>query len=252
MPEEIRVKKDRAYKDEEIRKLLSIGDERTRAVVLLLSSTGVRLTALTLLKYSDLEDKGDIYKITVYSNTKDEYHTYCTPECKKALDFYFEARQRMGEEFTPKTPVIREQYNKRSPLSVKHPRNVRKGIIVKMLTTLMEIAGLRTTIHSKQDNKHDVMLVHGFRKFFNTQLANAKINPLIKEMLMGHKVGLEENYYRPVEEDVQAEYEKAINSLTINEENKLRREVKMLTIEKSKVDQALAAIEEVKKKVGLA
>jgi hypothetical protein len=31
-------------------------------------------------------------------------------------------------------------------------------------------------------------------------------------------------------------YEKALNSLTINEENRLRRKVKIMTIEKSRLD----------------
>lgn len=249
MPEDVRVKKDRAYTVEEIRKILSIGDERTRVIVLLLASTGIRLGAIPLLKYSDLESKGDIYRIIVYSNSKGEYYTYCTPECKETLDFYFEARQRVGEEFTARTPIIREQYNRRSLLNIRHPKAVTRGLVAKLLTSLMETAGLRTTIHSKQDNKHDVMLVHGFRKFFNTQLVTARTNPLVKELLMGHKVGLEQNYYRPLEEDVQAEYEKAIDALTINPENRLKRKVEKLEVEKTEYERLAAEIEAIKKKI---
>ena len=39
--------------------------------------------------------------------------------------------------------------------------------------------------------------------------------------------------------------------LTINPENRLRKKVEVLTIEKSKVDLALSQIEDMKKRIGL-
>ena len=36
---------------------------------------------------------------------------------------------------------------------------------------------------------------------------------------MGHSVGLDDSYFRPTEKQLLAEYKKAINELTINEEN---------------------------------
>ena len=48
--------------------------------------------------------------------------------------------------------------------------------------------------------------------------------------------------------DLQEEYMKAADNLTINEENRLRRKVEVLTIEKSKVDLALSQIEEYEEK----
>ena len=92
------------------------------------------------------------------------------------------------------------------------------------------------------------MLAHGFRKFFNTQLVTARINPLIKELLMGHlHVGLESSYYRPQEEDIQTEYEKAIDALTIDPANRLRKKVEKLEIERTYVDQLRIEIEQIKK-----
>jgi integrase/recombinase XerD len=55
-------------------------------------------------------------------------------------------------------------------------------------------------------------------------------------MLLGHKIGLASAYYRPTEDEMYLEYEKALNNLTINEENRLRRKVETLTIEKSRLD----------------
>ena len=44
---------------------------------------------------------------------------------------------------------------------------------------------------------------------------------------------------------------KAEDNLTINPENRLKRKVEVLTIEKSKVDLALSQIEDMKKRIGL-
>jgi hypothetical protein len=55
-------------------------------------------------------------------------------------------------------------------------------------------------------------------------------------MLLGHKIGLASAYYRPTVEQMYEEYEKALDSLTINEENRLRKKVEVLTIEKSRLD----------------
>lgn len=80
------------------------------------------------------------------------------------------------------------------------------------------------------------MIAHGFRKFFTTQLVNSKINPEIREMLLGHKIGLTSCYYNPSIDEMYSEYEKAIDNLTIDPANRLQRKIETLTIEKSRLD----------------
>jgi hypothetical protein len=84
--------------------------------------------------------------------------------------------------------------------------------------------------------KKDVSVAHGFRKFFATHLIQSKVNPEIREMLLGHKIGLASAYYRPTEQEMFAEYEKAEDNLTIDPANKLQRKIETLTIEKSRLD----------------
>jgi hypothetical protein len=55
---------------------------------LTLSSTGIRIGALSLLKLRDLQKIYSVYKFTIYENTKDEYFICCTPECAAAIDQY--------------------------------------------------------------------------------------------------------------------------------------------------------------------
>jgi len=70
------------------------------------------------------------------------------------------------------------------------------------------------------------------RRFFTKQLVDSKVNPEIREMFLGHKIGLAGCYYKPTEEEMYLEYQKAENNLTINEENRLRKKVETLQIEK--------------------
>src|SRR5437867_5550972 len=86
MPEQIKVKKDRAYTHEEISKVLDVADERMRVVILLLASSGIRLGAIPTIKLRNLSDN----KLSVYENTRQEYITFITPECKKVIDFYLD------------------------------------------------------------------------------------------------------------------------------------------------------------------
>jgi integrase len=253
MPEPLKVKKDRGYQPEEILKVLELANERTRALILLLASAGVRLGSISDLTMDDLEDKGDIFKVTVYRNTRQEYFSYTTPEAKKALETYFDVRRRDGEVIKETSPVIREQYNRQSPLSIKYPRHTTKAALSRILEDIVERAGLRTIQHRGGEGgsatyRKDVMLAHGFRKFFNTQLVTARINPLIKELLMGHlHVGLESSYYRPLEEDIQTEYEKAIDALTIDPTKRMSRKIERLEVEKTQFEQLAAEIREIKK-----
>jgi hypothetical protein len=71
---------------------------------------------------------------------------------------------------------------------------------------------------------------HGFRKFANTQIVLAEVNGAAKEMLLGHSIGLDDKYYRPTPQQLFDEYAKAIDLLTINDENRLRKQVDELTI----------------------
>jgi integrase len=105
----------RPYRLEEIKRLLDFSDLRFKCIILLMASAGLRRGAIPDLNYGNLEkiEKYNLYKIRVYSNdSKRKYTTYCTPECAKHLDEYFQWRQRLGEVFTAKTPVIRQEFDK--------------------------------------------------------------------------------------------------------------------------------------------
>ena len=82
-------------------------------------------------------------------------------------------------------------------------------------------------------------------------MIRAKVNPEAREMLLGHSIGLSDSYYRPDTNEILAEYLKAVDLLTINEENRLRRKVEILEVKADKIVELQQVINEVKSKLGL-
>lgn len=105
---------DEVYTREEIQKLLNLAPLRMKVCILVYASTGIRKGALASIKLRHLEkisDNENFYKITVYSGTRDQYITFTTPECSKTIDEYFDYRTRLGEELTPDSYLIREDFD---------------------------------------------------------------------------------------------------------------------------------------------
>jgi hypothetical protein len=65
-------------------------------------------------------------------------------------------------------------------------------------------------------------------------------------MLLGHKIGLASAYYRPTEQERYEEYTKAVNLLTINEENRLKIKVQLLEGEKQEITSLKNQVDEMK------
>jgi len=220
----------------------------------------MRIGAIPALRISNLEKiKIDtitsIYKITVYENDREEHFTYCTPECAKTIDQYLEMRKRYGDRLSASSYLIREQFDVRDPFAISKPVKMASVTFENKINDLGVRCGIRTKQILEENKKHlggsfrkDVAVCHGFRKFFTTQLINSKINPEIREMLLGHTIGLASCYYKPTDDDFLVEYQKAINSLTINEEFKLKMQVKKLQIEKSQLEELAADVAVLKRK----
>lgn len=230
--------KDRGYTHQEIQKILSFSEQRMRTVFLILASTGIRAGALQSLRIGDLErmDDDNLYKITVYSGDREEYFTFCTPECAKEIDEYLDFRKRHGEKITSNSYLIVKKFGVDLIGERMTGRQFRSSAIQNMLGYCIVNSGIREIDHLNQFKRKEVPRLHGFRKFFTTQLVNSKVNPEIREMLLGHKIGLASAYYKPSEDDFLREYLKAVNNLTINEENRLKMKVEKLEIEKSEID----------------
>ena len=122
----------------------------------------------------------------------------------------------------------------------------------KDLSKYLERVGIRTVNHEVGGfkNRKEVKLALGFRKFFATQCLNSKLMREYRILLEGHELeGNDPNYARVTEEELFSEYEKAINNLTINEENRLKRKVEKLEVEASQLQRLQAAVTALEQKI---
>jgi integrase len=254
-------KKDRPYTHEEIHKMLEKADQRGRVSILLMSSAGIRVGALSSLRIRNLEKIEDysLYKITVYEGEDEEYFTFCTPECAKEIDSYLEYRQRHYEHpLKEDSPLIREEFDIDDEIRAAHPRTISVETFKKMIRSIGVRSGViekTAIIDSGRGHRRPVKETHGFRKFFQTTSIRNGMPPLHSEYLMGHHSGSlpVESYYRPSESDLLEGNDKMIgyvgvmDALMLNEENKLRQENQILKIDRTNLESRLDHLEELYK-----
>jgi integrase len=237
--------KDRGYTHEEIQKILDFSDQRLKTAFLVLASTGIRIGALQSIRIGDLERIDNLYKITVYRGDREEYFTFCTPECATEIDAYLDFRARRGEKITQDSYLLVRKFSLKTKVKGKAFRG---RALWAILEDCISNCGLREIDHVNPFKRKQVPLLHGLRKFMTKQLVDSKLNPEIREMLLGHKIGLTGCYYRPTPQEMYEEYQKAIDNLTIDPANRLKRKVQTLTVEKSIIDSIASRLQELEKK----
>jgi integrase len=256
MPSKTRVKKNRGYSYEEVQKLLDIADERIRAVILLLVSSGCRVGAIPTLHVRDIEKTGDVYKITIYENEEEEYFSFITAEAWNAVEAYLSMRRRMGEAVGPDFILVREQFDIRDPFAIASPKPVIANNLSNKIALLAERAGIREKTVMKESEKggsfrKSVPRVHGLRKAFSTFALNAKMDIIKRRMLEGHSVGIDEHYCKPSEADLQEEYMKGVDALTIDPTQRMARQIRSLQEEKTEIQSLRLELEKVKRAIKL-
>lgn len=223
IPERLRTEY-RAYTKEEIKKLLDIADIRMKVIILLMTSGGMRVGALPDLKFKHIKElPNGMGTVSLYADSaKDHYFSFLNLECMTALKRWKEYRLGLEENVTDESFILRDHFahfsartNKAKPLKRNSISRRVRQLVVKVL---------KDTDNLQTD--------HGFRKFFDTCLMNSDVNYQFKELLMGHSINLDNYYYDERNEQsrqkILAEYLKANDSLTINDEYRLRKEVLQL------------------------
>jgi integrase len=114
IPAPTRTREDLAYSTEDIQQLLSAStNPRDKLMLLLLTSTGMRVGVLCDLTLADIEPitpKGYakyIYKIIVYRGHRSQYYTFTTFECAEALYQYLAYRKHNKEVLTKHLIIFR-------------------------------------------------------------------------------------------------------------------------------------------------
>jgi hypothetical protein len=226
-----------------------------------MSSAGIRVGAIPILKVKDLEpiDQYQIYKLTIYAKSKrSSYFTFCTPEARKQIDSYLDTRRRWGERLTEESPLFRTDYNPQASDRLREVRPMSHERAKHLITDILVNTGLRKIALEGQKYKRNIVMAnHGFRKFFETNAFKAGMDHMYIRRLMGQKSGLEDAYLKLSEQELlegdskHVGYIGIIDQLTIDETNKLRREVETLRVEKSEIEQFRYELSELRKLIGM-
>ncbi len=244
LPSPRRFALDRIPSMEEIHKIIEHSDVRGKALTLVLCSSGIREGAIENLTVRNLKPirinahEHDVERrprtmgrLTVYEgDVGEEYVTFVTPEAYEALQSYLDWRSEHGETISDGSPLFRDKFD---PLVTAYltydggkpeePKRMTGAMIGAYYNRLFYECGFRTS----PKRRHE-FTVHGFRKWFKTHCENAGVKPIVTELLMGHSVGISDSYYRPTEKDLLEEYLKAVDALTISNENRLKMQVEVL------------------------
>lgn len=225
LPEQI-TSEVRAYTREEIKQLMFVADERKRALMFIMLAGGPRREGVAKLRVMDFtvfDENYNIGMLHVYANSKKwHYFTMLTPEATKAVQDYLEWRSKHGEHpIKPESPLIRDKFDEFTENRIS-PEWMTAKAVSGTMERLLKRAGIDDWRISPD---------HSFRHFFDTMMINANVNEKFKKYWMGHKkdLGLDVRYFDPKNPDtkikMQEEYMKAVDLLTINEENRLKRQI---------------------------
>ncbi len=209
-----RTGKDRAITADEIKQLLKCADLRSKALILLMASSGIRVGAIPDLRVKHLklfqeDNKTLASSLQVYAGSNQEYSTFITPEAYEAVQEYLEYRKCQGEYIDSNSTLFRNKF--RSDASKPEP--LERDAIRAVVHRLLKEAGIRRN-SDKGAKRFEFQADHGFRKFFKTRCEQS-MKPIHVEMLMGHSTGVSGRYYRPNERELLEDYLKAVPTLTI-------------------------------------
>jgi integrase len=155
------VVEDRPYTREEVRTLVDNARSlRDRAIILLLSSSGLRIGGLIRLQLKNIKkiEKYSIYQIEVYKKSREQYITFCTPETRAAIEEYLEWRKRLGEKLTPESPLFRLEFE--TKFGARAPAKP-----VRRTSVYNAIKKLRFLVLDHNFHRHNVQSIVRYDKF---------------------------------------------------------------------------------------
>jgi len=244
---QVYTKQDRIPTIDEIKKLLGHPDRRIKPIVLTMISAGIRVGSWEHLKWKHIVPilRNDVLiaaKI-ILKNTKlnREYFSFITPEAYNALKDWMDFRKLHGEEITWDSWLVRNTWEKLDRAHshrvgmAKLPRFFSATAIRNIINDAWRVQGVRDLLDNKNEKRHEFKSTHCFRKCFETK-CQLRMNHNNIKLLMDHSLGESQNYHRPSEEELLDDYLNAIDLLTVNDENRLRKKIEMLTVEKSRLD----------------
>jgi hypothetical protein len=247
---------DEAYSREQIKRMIKFADLRTKIPMLFMASSGMRLGGFQGLTdgcikpiYEEKSGKLLAAHVVVYKGSDDEYDTFVSPEAYHTYEEYRNLRMKFGEKISKNSPVLLRRFDVSQDgrnVIIDNSKNLALPTLAGIIKTVAYKAGVREA-SDKYNDRYNIKIAHGFRKFFSSTLSNIKtpdgrgsIDFIKKEWLLGHSLtgihSLEENYNRNDRVKILLdEYLKAVKEITISDEERLFVENQKLKIDISSI-----------------
>jgi len=240
----------RGYTRTEIKKMIHHSKIEDTCAILIASSSGIRLGSFDYqwkdvrpvyqfegrLLWEDEQVTEDVSKygkvvcalILIYKNSNQSQFAFITPEAYESILEYREQWiQDVGRE-----PKGTDPFFKISGLVVKQLSGI--GLATRIKRVVID-SGLRKPL-VKGQNRHEVPIMNGFRRFFNKTNKeslgrDSSLAQLIKkEQMMGHSglIKLDFNYFKTNISELIEEYLNSVPNLTISDEERLKIQNKNL------------------------
>lgn len=182
---------------DELIAMWNMADETDKAIMMVAKDSGISREDLLTIRYGNIKTEFEAGKIPIHlhlirAKEQVQYDTFLGIEAIQALKLYLVQRERRGEKITNDTLLF--------PLSGD-------GISVR-IRRLIRRVGLGSI---------KLQPIHMFRKFHETNLATAKVHPLICKRWEGHRVSgdVESHYIIPGVEEQRKLYAEAYDALAL-------------------------------------
>lgn len=187
-------KHDHLPSKETMATLVGICSSKTRAAVLLLASSGIRVGELVRLRVNDLDFTGDLPTVRIRNGLQPQKWriSYITEEARQALDSYLSERKNHGEDIGSESPLF--AYESGSSMTPQ--------AMVSLIRRGFQAAGIRGPNMRLESQV--------LRRWFKKQLIGIGAPRKVVDFLCGQI-----HRWRPSEEEVKLWYVRAIPSLTI-------------------------------------
>ena len=230
---------DRIPDEEEIKNLIEYPDKRIKGIVCTMISSGMKIGSWDYLQWKHItpikdENNNRIVAakiiITDTKNDNNEYFSFITPEAYKELDKWREYRKKHGEDVNDESYVLRNLFeattrNEVNEIKIQNPIKLKPAGVKSLLERAAESQKLFKPLE-KGKHRRDWKLANSMRKFFTTQCKLAGLNSMHIEMLLGNDTGSDSSYHIPTEKQLLEDYLKAVQLLTIGDENKSKDKIK--------------------------